>query len=344
MRDDGVRDAATSPPVRYSTVTSRPHILITGGAGFIGSALASRLIAEGAHVYVVDNLVSGFLRNLPPEAEFIETDCSDQSAMREVFGSFRIDVVCHLAAQVSTIVSHRDPWSAFRTNVGGTINVLEEVRRQRITRLVDASTMALYGNPERLPVPEDAALRPRSPYGVSKLAAEHLVHNMAERRDLAVPLSVTSLRMFNVYGPGQSLENPYQGVAGVFIRNILAGEPVTIFGSGEQRRDFVFIDDVIDCWTRVLVNEGTGGKRINVGSGRTHTIHELLAAVLSAFSMSRADYEVVYEEEVPGDQQAIQADTRLARDVLAWRPRVDLVEGIEQTVAWGKLHWNVAGS
>lgn len=318
--------------------------LVTGGAGFIGGSLTARLVAEGADVCVVDNLATGFERNVPRSAEFVRADVADARAMREVFATRRFDTVLHLAAQVSNIVSHQDPWLDFRTNVGGTLNVLDGVVAHRIPRLLCASSMALYGTPDAAPTPETAPVRPLSPYGVSKLAAELLVHNAARRADLGFRLAVTSLRMFNVYGPGQSLENLYQGVVSVFIANVLGGEPVTLFGNGLQTRDFVFIDDVRDGWMAALDDPRTYGRQINLGSGNEVSINEVLDAVLAAFGHDRSTYPVLAQPELPGDQRRICADVSLARELLGWRPRWALSDGLKETIEWSRSQWDGAGS
>ncbi len=326
-------------------MTASPRtILITGGAGFIGSALARALLARGDRIVIVDNLSTGFERNVPSAAEFVRGDVSDREVVRSLFARHRFDVVLHLAAQVSNIVSHQDPWLDMRTNVGGTINVLEEVRLRRVPRLLYASSMALYGTPDTVPVTEESRLRPLSPYGVSKLAAEHLVHNTARRNDLGFELSVTSLRMFNVYGPGQSLQNPYQGVVGVFISNVLRGTPITLYGDGNQTRDFVYIDDVVNCWLAALDNPAAAGQQFNVGSGREHSINELIDAVLSSFGLARSTYQVLRQPELPGDQRSIRADTSKANRLLGWAPGVPLYEGLTRTIEWGRTNWSIVGS
>ena len=312
-------------------------ILITGGAGFIGSAITRALIADGIGVTVVDDLSTGVRLNVPPEAHFIGADVADRDAMRAAFGSREHDAVLHLAAQVSNIVSHRDPWADFRTNVGGTLNVIEQVVAHRIPRVLYASSMALYGDPAALPVSETAVLRPRSPYGVSKLAAEHLIHNAGERSDVH-GFAVTSLRMFNVYGPGQSLTNMYQGVLSVFVANLLAGDPITLYGTGRQTRDFVYVDDVVDAWVRALRSDARD-QRINVGSGVERSIGQLIDDVLAAFGRERESYPIHVEPELPGDQRAIRAVIGRARELLGWSPRTPFEAGLRATIEWARSTW-----
>ncbi len=168
--------------------------------------------------------------------------------------------------------------------------------------------MTVYGEPDRIPTPEDVPCVPVSYYGVTKYAAERYVHIAGERPD--VDLAVTSLRMFNVFGPRQSIANPYQGVLAIFIGNVLRGEPITIHGDGQQTRDFVFVDDVVDAWMRVLDAPEAVGAVLNVGSGRETSVNELADAVLDAFGESRSTWDVRFEDAQLGDQRRAAADTR----------------------------------
>src|SRR5262249_16653120 len=162
--------------------------------------------------------------------------------------SFGLDAVCHIAGQVSLIRSFTDPLIDLRTNTEGTINVLQLCVRHRVPRVLYASSMTVYGHAAVLPTPESTPCCPVSYYGITKHAAERYVHTTAERPDLGFELHATSFRMYNVYGPRQAVDNPYQGVLGIFLGNLLRHEPLTIFGDGEQSRDFVYVDDVVDAW------------------------------------------------------------------------------------------------
>ena len=198
-------------------------------------------------------------------------------------------------------------------------------------RLVNANSMTAYGEPDEIPTPETVPCVPVSYYGVTKYAAERYAHVTGARPD--VELAVTSLRMFNVYGPRQSISNPYQGVLAIFIGNVLRGEPITIHGDGCQTRDFVFVDDVVEAWLRVLDTPESAGKVLNVGSGVETSVDELADAVLSAFGESRSSWEIRHDDVQLGDQRRACASV----DAIAghgWRPAVRLVDGVARTVDW----------
>src|SRR5215471_18968960 len=227
------------------------RVLVTGGAGFIGSHLAYRLVDIGHHVTVIDNESTGRRSNVPVGARYLKGDVTCLDDLEVVFAE-GLDVVLHVVGQVSLIRSYADPAFDLRTNVLGTINVLRLCLKHRVPRLLYASSMTVYGHAASLPTPEDTPCCPVSYYGITKYAAERYVHSTAERADLDFEFRVTSFRMYNVYGPRQALDNPYQGVLGIFLGNLLRGEPLTIFGDGEQSRDFVYAADVADAWLRAL--------------------------------------------------------------------------------------------
>ena len=305
--------------------------LVTGGAGFIGSHLTNRLLADGVDVTVLDNLSTGRRERVPQEATLVEGEVGDRATVDGVFAGETFDAVFHIAGQASIRLSFMDPEVDVRTNVVGTVNVLRGCIEAGVRRLVNASSMTAYGEPHVIPTPEDVACVPVSYYGVTKYAAERYVHVTGARRD--VDLAVTSLRMFNVYGPGQSISNPYQGVLAIFIGNVLRREPITIHGDGLQTRDFVFVEDVVDAWMRVLDSPGTAGAVLNVGSGRETSVNELADAVLSAFGESRDSWEIRHEDVQLGDHRRAAADIE-AISALGWSPTISLASGVARTVEW----------
>ncbi len=311
------------------------NILVTGGAGFIGSHLVDRLIRENHHVVVIDNESTGRRENVPPAAVYIKGDVSRLSDLEPAFAS-GLDAVCQIAGQVSLIRSFSDPVADLHTNTGGTVNVLQLCLKYRVPRLLYASSMTAYGHTDVLPIPEEVPCQPISYYGITKYAGERYVHTTAERVDLDFSFHVTSFRMYNVYGPRQALDNPYQGVLGIFLGNLLRGERVTIFGDGEQSRDFVYIDDVVDAWVGALKNANSYGDILNLGSGHRLSINQLADHVLAAFGQGRSDGTVVYAPGRPGEQRHVEADITRARTVLGWEPRIRFRDGLAETVQWAR--------
>lgn len=309
------------------------NILVTGGAGFIGSHLADRLAADGHHVVVFDNEATGRRENVPAAARYIKGDVACAHELEQAFAT-GLAAVCHIAGQVSLIRSFTDPLTDLRTNVEGTVNVLQLCVKYRVPRLLYASSMTVYGHTDVLPTPEETSCRPTSYYGITKYAAERYVRTTAERVDLGFDFHVTCFRMYNVYGPRQALDNPYQGVLGIFLGNLLRGTPITIFGDGEQSRDFIYVRDVVDGWVGALHNAATYGKSINLGSGERLSINALVDAVLSAFERTRADHPIIYAPGRSGEQRHVEADTTSARLLLGWKPRVSFEAGLAETVRW----------
>src|SRR5262249_49839042 len=182
--------------------------------------------------------------------------------------------------------------------------------------------------------PEETPCRPVSYYGISKYAAERYVHSTAGRVDLDFDFHATSFRMYNVYGPRQALDNPYQGVLGIFLGNLLRGEPITIYGDGEQSRDFAYVSDVVDAWAAALTDPAAYGAVFNLGSGRQISINRLAEHALAAFGYTRDDYPVVYAPGRPGELRRVEADTSRARALLGWRARVPFEAGLAETGRW----------
>ena len=307
-------------------------VLVTGGAGFIGSHVAERLVRDGHEVVVFDNESTGLRQNVPHAARYIQGDVAVAADLDEAFAPAPA-AVCHIAGQVSLIRSYTDAGVDLRTNVAGTLNVLHQCLRHRVPRLLYAASMQAYGNTTVLPTPEDAACEPASYYGITKYAAERYVRATAARADLDFAFNVTCFRMFNVYGPRQAVDNPYQGVLGIFLGNVLRGEPITIFGDGQQTRDFVYIDDVVDAWAGALGNPASHGGVFNLGSGRRLAIADLARVVVAAVT-GRREHPIVHQPARPGELRNVEADITRARAVLGWQPRVTLERGLAETVRW----------
>ena len=251
------------------------RILITGGAGFIGSHLAEHLLAAGNSVRVLDNLSTGKRENLPahPQLEFVQGDIRDKRLVSEsVHG---MDAIVHLAAVASVQASVDDPVGTHETNFDGTLNLLEVARKERIRRFVYASSAAVYGDNTRLPLAEDEILNPLSPYAADKLAGEFYLRFYHAKYGI----ETTAFRFFNIFGPRQDPSSPYSGVISIFIERVSRGEPVTVFGDGRQTRDFVYVGDLVKLLAQALSGTQTAGQVINVGRGKQCSLLELLATL-----------------------------------------------------------------
>jgi UDP-glucose 4-epimerase len=304
------------------------QVLVTGGAGFIGSHVVRRLLALGHDVRVLDNLSTGRRSNLASvfrEIELIEGDLRNlPSVSRAVRGC---DAVVHLGAVPSVPRSIADPGTTHVANATGTLNVLTAARDAGASRVVFASSSSIYGASEELPKREIHRPMPLSPYGVSKLAAESYCQSFFE----VYGLETVSLRYFNVFGPRQDPNSEYAAVIPKFIWSFRNGEPPVIFGDGEQSRDFTYVDNVVDANIAALGTSGIGGRVYNIACGQRIMLNELAGALRSELS---ADVEPVYGPARPGEVRHSVADISLARAELAYEPVVGLEDGLRRTVAY----------
>lgn len=307
-------------------VRARPRAVVTGGAGFIGSHVVEALVAEGWQVGVVDDLSSGRPGNLPDEVELIRADVRSPEAARFIT-RFRPRAVAHLAAQVSVARSTADPAGDADVNVLGTVAVALACRGSGVQRLVFASSAAVYGTPAYLPLDEAHPTRPISPYGVSKLAAEHYVRVLAE----AAGMSWVALRYANVYGPRQDAQGE-AGVVAVFAGLLAAGgEALPVHGDGQQTRDFVYVGDVAEATVRAMSLEAAGGRVFNVGTGRATSVLELASALWTVAGRP-GPAALALQAPRPGDIRHSRLDVRQASEVLGWRASVALEEGLRRTL------------
>lgn len=301
------------------------NILVTGGAGFIGSHLVASLLQRGDSVRVLDNFSTGKRENLTGlnGVEVLEGDLRDpdviSSAIRDV------ELVFHQAAFVSPQQSMLEPQTCFGINVHGTGLLLEAARKAKVRRVVLASSAAVYGENVNLPLAEDAELMPRSPYAASKIANEIYAGLYSRSMDL----EVVALRYFNVYGPRQSLESQYAAAIPIFINQILAGEPVTIFGDGNQTRDLVFVDDVVRANLVAADDPGIAGQVFNICSGTEISIQELLTRLEQIIGSS---VERQYEPPRPGDIYRSIGNPEKATKLIGFRVQTNLAEGLKQTM------------
>ncbi|WP_030164964.1 NAD-dependent epimerase/dehydratase family protein [Spirillospora albida] len=300
------------------------RILVTGAAGFIGSHLVDRLVADGHEVAGVDDGSSG--ANFRDGVEYLRMDVADP-ALAGRAAERRPEVICHLAAQVSVRASVADPLHDARVNVIGTANVLEAARAAGARKVVFASSCAVYGVPDALPVPPDAELRPASPYAASKVSGEVYLRTYKALHGI----DYTALTLANVYGPRQTPEGE-AGVVSIFSDALLAGRPTRVFGDGKQTRDYVYVLDVVDAFARAAGERG-GGRRFNVGTGRQTTDRELHTLVAAA---AGAPDEPEFAPSRLGDLPAMSVDPGPTRAELGWEPRMGLAEGLAATVAWAR--------
>jgi UDP-glucose 4-epimerase len=309
------------------------RILVTGGAGFIGSHVVNLLIARGFAVVVLDNESTGNRATVNPAAEFISGDVRNPADLAPIFAA-GVDTVLHIAGQASIRLSFNNPTADLNVNTLGTINIIQQCIAYKVPRLLFASSMTIYGNPTLVPTPEDATPDPVSYYAITKYAAERYVHVTAQRRDLGFDFKVTSFRMFNVYGAGQSLTNAYQGVFAIFIGKVLRGEPIRIHSDGEQSRDFVHVEDVARAWVDTIDNASSYGQVINLGTGSPTSVNQLCDFVLESFGQSRATYPVEHHPAQPGDIRVSAANIERARTLLGWLPRISAEAGMPDTIRW----------
>jgi UDP-glucose 4-epimerase len=301
------------------------RVVVTGGAGFIGSHLADAFVARGDEVLVVDDLSSGKRERIPDAAGFAELDIADGAALRARLEDFGSELICHLAAQSSVTVSVTNPDLDFASNVRGTFNVCQTAAALG-ARIVFASTGgALYGNDaETIPTPETAIPEPLSPYGASKLAGEAFVATQARSDGLAHVV----LRLGNVYGPRQSPHGE-AGVVAIFSDRLIRGETPVLFGYGKPTRDYVHVADVARAFTTAADGDLNG--TFNIGWGREVSVLDLLDVVQRAAGTS---IEPQLEPLRPGELDRSAIDSRLAADLLGWRPELDFEDGIAETFRW----------
>ncbi len=310
-------------------------VLVTGGAGFIGSNIADELIDRGYKVVIIDNLSTGLTENINRKAKYIKGDVRNTKDLDKVFKN-KIDVIFHIAGCASTIKSFDDPAADLNTNVGGTINIINYAVKHKVSRLLYASSMTSYGVPDAVPVKETFSTRPIAYYGITKYAGERYVLATGLREDMGFKLNATAFRMFNVYGRRQSLTNPYQGVVSIFIGNVLRGEKVTVFGDGMQSRDYVHISDVANAWIGAIDNKKAFGEVFNLGSGIRVSVNELIDITLKSFGKNRKTNKIVYKAARPGDQRHMQADISKAARMLKWNPRIKFEDGLQDVINWAK--------
>lgn len=299
-------------------------ILVTGGAGFIGSHVVDRLLLEGHEVTVVDNLSTGRRRNLNKAASFYKLDIQN-SRLEKVFRNERPSLVMHLAAQMDVRRSVDDPIYDAQVNILGTLNLMEQAFKHGTRKIVFSSSGgAIYGEQELFPAPEGHPTRPLSPYGISKLTGEHYLSYYQR----VSGIQFVSVRYANVFGPRQDPEGE-AGVVAIFIQKMLNAEQAVINGNGRQTRDFVYVEDVVEANLAVMGQEVQGV--YNVGTGEETTINTLFSTLKE---ITGSEYQEIHGPAKKGEQSRSVVDAAKLRNELGWEPRVTLREGLEKTVAY----------
>lgn len=305
--------------------------VVTGGAGFIGSALVRGLLAEGVpEVVVIDNLLTGKEENLAEVRDRIEFHCVDIRDYDALLKPLRgAEVVFHLAAIPSVPRSILEPVLTHEVNVDGTFQVLRASREAGVRRVVYAGSSSAYGDTETLPKVENMAPRPLSPYAVQKLVGEYYASVFSS----CLGLETVTLRYFNVYGPRQDPSSPYSGVISVFMKALIERRPPTIFGDGEQSRDFTYVEDVVALTLKAARAPGVCGKVYNAGNGNRYTLNQVWELLQS---LEGVRLPPQYGPPRPGDVRHSQADTTAAGRDLGHSPRFSLEEGLRRTLHWYK--------
>ena len=299
------------------------NFLITGAAGFLGSTLANQLAREGHQVRGLDDLSTGDPQALSPDVHFTRGDVNDRPKLWTLLQE--VDCVYHLAARVSVPESILYPREYNATNVGGTVSLMEAMRDVGIRRVVLASSGAIYGDPDIQPIPEAITPRPRSPYAVSKLAAEYYVRTIGSLWGI----ETVSLRIFNAYGPGQHLPASNPPVVPYFLRQAVRNGTLVVNGDGSQTRDYVYVDDVVSAMVAAATAPGINGLVINIGSGAEKSIRALADLVLT---VTGSQTNVVSSAQTPGGVSRLCADLSLAAQKLNYKPSISLEDGLRLTL------------
>jgi UDP-glucose 4-epimerase len=301
--------------------------LVTGAAGFIGSKVAQKLLDAGNEVWTIDNLSTGSEENIPRGVTFVEGDCQDLKSIHRLDRT-KFDGVMHFAGQSSGEISFDDPVYDLRTNTESTLLLIKYSLENDCEHFVYSSSMSVYGEVAEQPIPESHVAQPLSFYGVGKLASENYMRIYA-----AKGLKATSLRLFNVYGPGQNMGNLRQGMVSIFLAQLLKQDKVVVKGTMDRFRDFIYIDDIVDFAVNILGDERSFGRIYNVGTGVKTTVQELLEKMIEISGIKK---QIAIEAGTPGDQKGIYADISLAESDLSFKCNYSLEEGLEEMIHWAK--------
>ena len=304
-------------------MTKKP-VVVTGGAGFVGGNLTKFLIQEGYEVVVLDNLSTGKIKNIDKRADFYSVDITNRNKLFELFKKIKPKFVFHLAANASIILAEENKLENCKNNLIGTINVLDGlIELDSVKQLIFASTFKVYDSimPQEGYSTISSPTNPNSIYGIMKLAAEKIIVHQSK-------IPFTSLRMFNVIGPLQRLDDKTQGVLSIFLGQKLRGEKPTVYNNGEQTRDFVFIDDVCGAFLKSIENESAHNKILNIGTGIETSILQIIKLLgIKDYGVGKRQDDHIYSK---------MGDLDYTKRYLKWSPTTTLEEGIKQTISWGE--------
>jgi UDP-glucose 4-epimerase len=315
-------------PVKRIERLRGQRVLVTGGAGFVGSRVVARLLDLGANVTVLDDFFTGLEENLPPpstQLRIVRGSVVDQELVRELVAA--TDYVAHMAAR-NIIVSTKNPREDFDTNIGGTLNILLAARESSVRRVVYTSSASVYGNPRYLPINEDEVTNMLSPYACSKYGGENYCKAFFESYDLPV----SSVRYSNVYGPGQRPENPYCGVVAKFFQAAMSGQAPVVHGDGEQTRDYTYVDDAVEATLLALVSVRADGQVYNVGTGRETSVNQLAETIIKITGQNLRPQHVD-RRDIDNIRRRVLSIEKARRE-LRWSPDVTLETGLRATHEW----------
>ena len=304
------------------------RVIVTGGAGFVGSNIVRRLLERGAFVVVLDDFFTGSEANLPqgePKLEVVRGSVTDFDLVRDVVKSSTL--VIHAAAR-NIIASTKNPRDDYETNIGGTLNVLMAAQGTGVRRVVYSSSASVYGNPRYLPINEDDGIDTLTPYAVSKLAGENYCRAFYESQGV----STAVVRYSNVYGPAQRPDNPYCGVIAKFFESARKGEPLRIHGDGEQTRDFTYVDDAVTATLLAATSQKADGQIYNVATGRETTINQLARAVAKTVGR-KEELEYIDRRDIDNIRRRVLNIEKIRRE-LRWVPAMTLENGLRRTYEW----------
>ena len=294
-------------------------IIVTGGAGFIGSHLVEKLVNQGHDVIVLDNFSTGNIENisfLKNKIQIITCDLSEQKSWIKLFS--KVDIVFHLAALADIVPSIENPSAYFKSNVTATLNILESSIRYNVKKIVYSASSSCYGIPKEYPTSEKAIINPQYPYALTKYLGEQLVLHWNK----VYNLQTVSLRLFNVYGTRSRTSGTYGAVFGVFLKQKIANKPLTVVGDGNQLRDFIYVSDIVDAFISAA-NIKINGEILNIGSGKTHSINKIVKLLNS---------KSINIPKRPGEPDRTWANITKAKKVLDWKPKISLEEGIAKMI------------